>query len=281
MNKTKKYIENHAVLTYFLVTFVISWSGVLIVSGFTGIPASSEQFNKLLPVAMLPFLLGPSITSIFLTGFLDGKAGLRELMSRLLIWRVNFKWYMIAILTLPIFTIIILALLSLYSDAFLPNILTTDNKVNLILSGIVYGIIGGGLLEELGWTGFAVPRLRTRYSIFCTGFIVGILWGAWHFLPVFWGCGNSTGELVIAKFLPGFFFHYAGLIPFRILMVWVYDHTRSILFPLLMHATLTAFTFFIFNISETGMPLFIYYLLLAVALWLFVVVVHRQLIIKR
>lgn len=267
------FIKRHPVLTYFVVTFAISWSGVFIVAGSTGIPATNDQFEKFLPIAMLPFLLGPGIASIFLTGILYGKAGFRELLSRLFRWRVNYRWYAVALLTLPIFTIVILFVLSQFSEVFLPDILTTDDKVSLILTGIVYGIIGGGLLEELGWTGFAVPKLKSSYGIFTTGFIVGGLWGAWHFLPVIWGCGNSSGELDLPKFLPGFFFHYAGLIPFRILMVWIYDRTNSLLVPMLMHATLTAGTFFIFNISETGMPLFIYYLLLAVALWIFVAAV--------
>ena len=36
-----------------------------------------------------------------------------------------------------------------------------------------------GIFEELGWTGFAIPRLRLRYNVFTTGIIVGLVWGAW------------------------------------------------------------------------------------------------------
>ena len=47
----------------------------------------------------------------------------------------------------------------------------------LLLMGFGYGLLGGGLLEELGWTGFAVRRLRQRYGVLRTGLFVGVLWG--------------------------------------------------------------------------------------------------------
>ena len=277
MTDIKTFIKKHPVLTFFVLTFAISWSGVLILASSSGMPATSEHSEELGPIVYLPFLLGPCIASIFLTGLVYGKAGFRELLSRLFRWRVSTRWYAVALLTLPLSATVILLMLSLISPVFLPDIITTDNRISLLLTGIVTGLIGGGLLEELGWTGFAVPKLRSRYGILTTGLIVGFLWGTWHILPVFWGSGNASGELDLSIFLPGFFFFYAGLIPFRMLMVWVYDHTESVFVPILMHASLTTGIYFILNISATGIPLFIYYLILATALWIFVAVVHRRL----
>jgi len=271
MNMTT-LIKRHPVLYYFILTFVISWSGVFILAFYTGIPATSSQFEKIGPIAFLPFLFGPTIAGLILTGFISGKTGFHDLFSRLIKWRVSIRWYALAFLLLPILAGGILLVLSQFSEVYLPDIITTENKLNLILKGVLTGIFGV-LLEELGWTGFAIPKLRSHHSIFSTGLIVGALWGAWHFLPVFWGCGDATGKFDNQLFLPGFFFHYAGLIPFRIILVWLYDRTKSILLPWIMHATLTAGTFFIFNISNTGHPLFIYYLILAIALWIVVIVV--------
>lgn len=277
MTDIKTFIKKHPVLTYFVLTFAISWSGVLILGAPSGMPTTSGQFEKLWPVVLLPYFLGPSIASLLLTGLVYGKAGFRELLSRLLRWRVGVRWYAVALLTVPFFTIVILFVLSLFSSVFLPGILTTDNRVGLMLSGIAAGLIFGGLMEELGWTGFAVPELRQRYGIFTSGLIVGVLWGAWHFLPTFWGSGNSSGVLDLPRFLPGLFFHYAGLIPFRVLMVWVYDRTESLLVAILMHASLTASALFILAPSVEGAPLFTYYLILAISLWVFVAVAHRRL----
>jgi CAAX protease family protein len=255
------------VLTYFALTFAISWGGVLILGAPYGMPTTSEHFEKLWPIVFLPYFLGPSIASIVLTGLVYGRAGFRELLSRLLRWRVGVRWYAVALLTASLLVMPILFALSLNSPAFLPGILTTTDRVKLILSGIGIGLFFGGLLEELGWTGFAVPGLRLNYGAFTTGLIVGFLWGAWHFLPTYWGSGDSAGAFSLLLFLPPLLF-YIGVLPaYRVLMVWVYDRTGSLLVVMLMHASLTASTLFILSPKATGIPLMIYYLVLTAALW--------------
>ena len=53
-------------------------------------------------------------------------------------------------------------------------------------------VVPGMLFEELGWTGFATPTLRRRNRVLATGLIVGVLWGAWHFLVTLWGSGTPS-----------------------------------------------------------------------------------------
>ncbi len=277
MTNIKTFIKTHPVLTYFVLTFAISWGGVLILGAPYGMPTTKEQFEKLWPIVFLPYLLGPGISSIILIGLLYGKEGFRKLLFRLLRWRVNTRWYAIALLTAPLFVIVILFAFSLTSQAFIPAIFTSDDKLTLFLKGISIGIVGGGLLEEPGWTGFAVPGLRKQYSVFKTGLIVGFLWGLWHFLPTYWGSGDSFGVLSLSILLPPCFF-YVGVLPaYRLLMVWVYDRTQSLLVTILMHASLTASTLFILAPSVEGLPLFTYYLILAAVLWAAVAVVYRRL----
>lgn len=127
-------------------------------------------------------------------------------------------------------------------------------------------------MEELGWTGFAVPRLRRHYNVFITALIVGLLWGVWHFLPTYWGSGDSSGVLSISLLLPPCFFYIAVLPVYRVLMVWVYDRTESLLIVILMHASFTASTLFVLAPSVEGISLFLYYLVLAALLWLVVAV---------
>ena len=277
MTNIKTFIKTQPVLAYFVLTFAISWGGVLILGAPYGMPTTKEQFEKLWPIVFLPFLLGPITASIILTGFVYGKSGFRELLSLLIRWRVNVRWYALALLTAPILALVILFALSLISQAFIPNVFTADDKLTLILKGIAIGIIGGGLLEEPGWTGFAVPGLRRQYSVFTTGLIVGLLWGVWHFLPTYWGSGDTSGVLSLSLLLPPCFFYVGVLPPYRILMVWVYDRTESLFVAILMHASLTASVLFILAPSIEGVPLFIYYLVLAVVLWAVVAVAYRRL----
>ena len=203
---------------------------------------------------------------------MEGRA-FANFVSRLLRWRVGARWYAVALLTAPLLVTAILLALSLTSASISPRHIHYANKVSLLLSGIVVGLVEGGFLEELGWTGFAVPELRRRYSVLTTGLIVGFLWGAWHFLPTFWGSGDSSGALSLSLFLPPCLF-YVGVLPaYRVLMVWVYDRTGSLLVAMLMHASLTASTLFILSPSASGIPLMIYYLILTAVLWVVVAAV--------
>ena len=200
------FIKRHPVLTYFALTFTISWGGILIVIGPGGIPGTTAQIEKLFPIALMTLLVGPSVAGILLTGLIYGREGFREFLSRLLKWRVSVRWYVVALLATPFLVMVTLLVLSLSSPAFLPGVFTTDDKASLLLSGIAVGLMGG-LLEELGWTGFAVPKLRLRYGVLTTGLIVGFLWGAWHFLVTFWASGDSSGALSLPLLLPPLLFY--------------------------------------------------------------------------
>jgi uncharacterized protein len=128
--------------------------------------------------------------------------------------------------------------LSLTSSEYLPTILTTSDKVSLLLLGIV-GALVGGFFEELGWTGFATPTLlrRMRYGVLGTGLIVGVLWGVAHFPIYYWASGDLSGALLPALLAAQVL---AWFPPYRVLMVWVYDRTESLLVAMLMHGSLTA-----------------------------------------
>jgi membrane protease YdiL (CAAX protease family) len=274
MTTVKAFIKRHPLLTYFALTFTISWGGILlIIGGPGGIPGTKEQTEMLLPFVILAMIAGPSLAGILLTGLVYGTAGVHEFLSRLLRWRVGARWYAVALLTTPLFATAVLFALLPTSSVFLPGIFASDDKASLLLSGIAVGLVAG-FFEELGWTGFAVPGLRLRYGVLTTGLIVGLLWGAWHFLVAFWGSGSSSGAFSLPLFLPQFLF-YVGVLPtYRMLMVWVYDRTGSLLVAMLMHASLTGNVLFILMpLAISGAPLLTWYLVLAAALWVVVAAV--------
>jgi|YNPMSStandDraft_1061717.scaffolds.fasta_scaffold19942_5 hypothetical protein len=274
MTNIKAFTKSHSAWIYFVLTFFISWGGVLLaIGGVSGIPANAEQIEKLLPLVVLTLTIGPILTSLVLISIIDGKNGLREFLSRLFRWRVSVRWYIIALLITPVFALVTLLALSSTSPLYVPGIFASKDKVTLLVSALLAGL-AGGLLEEPGWTGFAIPKLRMRYSVFATGLIVGLLWGAWHFIVAFWGSGTPSGEFSLMLFLPQLLFYVAVLPPYRMLMVWVYDKTESLLISMLMHASLTGSILFIFMpLSISGTPLLIWYLVLAIAFWVAVVII--------
>jgi hypothetical protein len=201
-----------------------------------------------------------------MTALVSGKAGLRELLARGLRWRVSPAWWAAALLTGPALVAAVLFGLSLYSADFVPGLLTTNNKLALVIFGLAWGLVGGGLLEELGWTGFAVPTLRERYGALTTGLIVGVLWGTWHLLIAFWASRGLAGEAPLVGFIGGFLaFYFVALPAYRVLMVWLYDHTRSLLLVMLMHAVLSASTLILQPAAARGQ--FTWNFLLGAALW--------------
>jgi len=271
MTATKAFITRHPVLTYFALTFAISWGGILILVGPGGFPGTSEQVAGLMPFVLLALFAGPSVAGILMTGLVSGRAGFRELLSRLLRWRVRARWYAVALLTAPLFFTAVSLALSLTSRDFLPGILTTSDKAALLLFGIAWGLVGGGFLEELGWTGFAVPTLKLRYGVLGTGLIVGFLWGAWHFLVIFW-MSSPSGAVPLALLLPVQLFSW--LPAYRVLMVWVYDRTGgSLLVAMLMHASLSASMLILQPQAMSGVPLLTYILVFGAALWVVVAAV--------
>jgi uncharacterized protein len=216
--------------------------------------------------------VGPCVAGILLTAVVYGKAGLRDLGARSVKWRVAATWYAVALLTTPILaTATLLALLPV-SPEYLPAIFATEDKTSLLLMGAAMGLVVG-VFEEIGWTGFAIPELRRRHGVFATGIGVGALWAGWHVLVYVWGSGDPSGTFSPALFLPEFLFLVGVLPVYRVLMVWVYDRTGSLLVAILMHAAHTASTTVLFVPSATGMSRVTYYVLLTIALWGFVGVV--------
>jgi membrane protease YdiL (CAAX protease family) len=267
------FIKRHPLLTYYTLAFAISWGGMLLVIGGPGgLPGTPEQADRLMGIAF-SLMAGPSVAGLLLTGLVSGRAGLRDLLARLLRWRVGARWYVVALLTTPLLSTTVFFALSRRSSEFLPPMVTTDDKASLLLPAIAAGL-GGGFLEELGWTGFAIPTLKQRHGVFATGLIAGVLWGAWHFLVNFWYSGAIRAGLPPALFLTLYFLTgVAQLTAYRVLMVWVYDRTESLLVATLMHASLIVSTTPMLIPAATGVAFLTWFLALAAALWVVVAAV--------
>lgn len=268
MTSNQTFVNRHALPIYFILTFIISWGAILMAVGPGGIPVAPDQAVTL----GMAILLGPSFASILLIGLASGRTGYRELLARLFRWHVGARWYAVALLTAPLLTAATLLALSLFSPKFIPSIFISEDKTTMVLMGIVAGLFVG-FFEELGWTGFAIPRMRLRYGIFTTGIIVGLLWGAWHFL-LFWESDSFSGVLPLILLLARLF---SWLPAYRVLMVWVYDHTESLLVVILMHMSLVA-TLTIIDPVLSGRSLLIFILVRAAVLWVVaaMVAVSRQ-----
>jgi len=222
----KRYILTHPVTSYFILTFTISWLGALLLVApevFHG-----EPVPKMTGILMFPvMLIGPSAAGTILTAIIAGKQGLRNLLSGMRKWKVPAKWYLVALLIPPcLINLILLFLSKVVSPVFTPNFFPI---------GLLFGI-PAGFLEEIGWTGFAFPKMSSKQNFIKASLLLGFLWGLWH-LPVidFLGVATPHGEYLLLFFLA----FIAVLTAIRVLIAWIYINTKSILLAQLMHAVST------------------------------------------
>lgn len=183
--------------TYFALAFAVSWGGLLAISESSETSGTAWQSDPRLPLLVMAMLAGPSVAGLLLTSLVSGRAGLREMWGGLLRWRVGARWYAIALLTAPLVFMAVHLLLSLASPAFLPTFPSIGTGAAFVLGAVVVGFF-----EELGWTGFAIPRLRLRANALATGLLVGVPWGAWHLVTNnFWIASTFSGELPPVVFM--------------------------------------------------------------------------------
>ena len=259
------FIKRHPVLSYYILVFAISWGGGLLALGPGGFMGTTVTSRTQLLVGVPIGILGPAIAGPLLTGIIYGRPGLRQLIARLLKWRVGAGWYLVALLTAPVISTI-----SLLARSASPAIAAADNKLGLLLLGLAIGLGSSPFFEELGWTGFAIPELRKRFGVLATGLIIGVLWGVWHF-PAFSATGRASAPLSPMVYTVVLLFTW--LIPYRVLMVWLYDHTQSLLLAIIMHIPIVMDPFVLTPPESTSTFSATSNIIFAGALWMMVAVI--------
>lgn len=259
MMKLVLWCRAHPAFVYFTLAYGISWGGIFILmadSGFNFTAPGTPNYYTIFAF----MLLGPGASGLLCTALLDGRAGLHDLWRRITLWKVDLRWYAIALLTTPLILLLVLWPLSIFVDpAFAPQF-----HPALFVIGLI-----AGLCEEIGWTGFAAPRLLQRHSVFTAGLFIGLPWAIWHALA------DLTGNIDAMGF--GWFgwfavFWLATLPAYRILMTWVYANTGSVLLGMLMHTGYTGWLFVFFPDTSQENSL-LWQGAFAVALWLLVAAV--------
>jgi uncharacterized protein len=228
---SKAFISRYPLVSYFVLAYGITWGSILIFLASRGFQFTSLQVQDtsiLFVIIFSGMLLGPSMSGLLLTSVLEGRNGLRELWLRIRHWQVSLPWYVTALLTIPVLTVVLFSILgALVSPVYAP-------KFRIVLG--IAGLLAGGF-EEIGWTGFATPRLLKKYPPLKAGLILGMLWAFWHMLADFAGnISNLSLMLWIVSFV---IYWILPLTAYRILMTWVYSQTRSVFLGQLMHASYT------------------------------------------
>jgi uncharacterized protein len=235
----KGLLARYPLSFFFLMAFAFTWIAwspwVLSEDGLGLLPYQlGDTASGLLNTAAI--FLGPTISALIMTATTEGRVGIRRLLRRCVLWRVGLRWYLFAFIGVPLVMALgaIIVLGGLASFQFLgPGYVLT----NLALF-IPIAIQGGPLFEEIGWRGFALPRLQRLQGPLVGSLILGLLWGLWH-LPEFmvpdWAATSGGSDLLaIVKFV---LFAIAS----AIVLTWVFNNTKgSVLMAILVHTAIDA-----------------------------------------
>jgi membrane protease YdiL (CAAX protease family) len=176
----------------------------------------------------IPMIAGPCIAGILMTYLVDGRRGLRDLFSKMGKWRVNLRWYAAALLIFPVLILAVLLTLNF--------LVSKDYYPSFIMFGILAGLFAG-IFEEIGWTGFAYPKMRLKYGTLRSILFLGFLHGVWHVVAGYLGEGQIYGGYWLPRFIVMWIFAMTAM---RVILVWIYSNTGSLLLAQLTHASSTA-----------------------------------------
>jgi membrane protease YdiL (CAAX protease family) len=249
----RNLLKRWPVASYYILVFVISWGSALVLQLGDFLRGVQPGLPDVLPTVVI-MLAAPLLVGLTMTAITQGKDGLRDLLRRFLKWRVSGRWY----LALLIFPVLILAVQIPLSIWFNPSLAPIFNPIG-ILSGVM-----AGLQEETGWMGFAYPRMRARFSVLRTAIILGLIHALWHVLADLLGNFNTMQE----QWLPYFAGFFVFVVALRVIIVWIYENTQSLLMAMLAHAFSTGFLGILVTTADPGAIWPVFYAVYAVALWL-------------
>ena len=235
-------MRKYPIAWFYILAFSISWLGMIsIVLVSRGIaPLYRPYFLSL----FIFYDIGPALAAVIVLQVAHGKTEVRGLLKGLIRWRVGPVWYVVAVLGPAVLFLaaqLITKLLGFSVTITAPPVELSPS----VMFGSVLGLFAN-TCEEIGWRGFALPRLQKRYNALLATLIVGTLWGLWHLPLVFLGGPMSKYPFLWLISIAANAFIYT----------WIYNSTKgSILLVALFHGSGNIFGAFITGVSPIAYAL--------------------------
>jgi uncharacterized protein len=227
----------HPLVSFFTLAYALTWLAwspwYLSEAGIGLLPFDGEGISDYLNTVAL--IVGPTLSAFIMTGATEGREGVRGLLRRIVLWRVGLGWYLFVLLGIP--AIILLSTVGLpgalasFEASAVPSTLFL-----YVVAGPVFLFIGGPVFEEIGWRGFALPRLQRLHGPLVGTLILGTLWGLWH-LPLFlipsWDTPHGS--------LPDVALFVILAVSIAVVLTWVFNNTKgSVLLAILAHGSINS-----------------------------------------
>lgn len=226
------FIRSHPLVSYFFLAYAGMWLLIapLVMDAFELIQLSDGM-------SLLLFVLsswsGPTVAAYWVTGVLEGKAGMKRLFRRTFQFREGLQWYAVALFTF--LSIWIVAYSFLYESApFAALAAKPSVLLSTFFPSVLMGLLIPSIGEEPGWRGFALPRLQAAYGPVLGTMILGTLHGIWHLPALF---TPLLGPFTIDGFIIFVLTAAAG----TFIYTWLFNNTHgSVWMAMVMHAASNA-----------------------------------------
>ena len=219
-------VTRHRLFFFFLFSFVLTWGYFWLIWAPLRLPDSL--------IALGGF--GPSVSAFLVLALSSGKPGVLRLLRSIVHWRVGVIWYLVALLGLPVLNFLaFLVVPGVLGDLVAPDLRLPRIYLSEIAICLTIGI--APMWEEIGWRGFAQPRMQRRYGPVVGSLFLGALWGVWH-LPFFFGPLARTGpDATLVRASTSLVEFSIGLTGLSVVMAWVLNNCGgSTLMAILLHA---------------------------------------------
>jgi membrane protease YdiL (CAAX protease family) len=233
----KGLLVRHPLVSFFALAYALTWLAwspwYLSEDGIDLLHYDGEAVSDYVNTVAL--IVGPTVSAFIMTGVTEGSDGVRGLLRRIVLWRVRFRWYLFVLLGIPaivvLSTVAVPGALASFKASAVPSTLFL-----YVVATPVFLFVGGPVFEEIGWRGFALPRLQGLYGPLLGSLILGVLWALWH-LPLFlipsWDTPHGS-PLDVVLFV-------IWAVSITIIFTWVFNNTRgSVLMVILAHGSINS-----------------------------------------
>jgi uncharacterized protein len=227
------WVQRRPLVAFFAIAFVGTWALTipLALSSVLNLFTLPEVAFVLLFI--LSIYLGPFLGGLIVTRATGGKEGMHRLLKRILLWRVRGRWYLAAIFSNLLIWLVAFSI-PLNGAPLRTLIASPQLLVTIFLPWLLQGIFIPSIGEEVGWKGFAFPRLQAQYGPILGTLILGAMQGLWH-LPILFT--PLLGPFSLEVFITFMLTVISGVFLYN----WVFNNALgSVWIAILMHASSNA-----------------------------------------
>ena len=208
-------------LVFFGLSYAVTWAAFITVARW--VPADTGVGYALILFGTYT----PGLVALLLTFRSQGSIGVRKLLRRTVMTEAPARLYVLAVSYIVVIEIVAAALHRVVAGAWPP--FGAGSLVLIPLSIAFSTPFQAG--EEIGWRGFALPRLADRFGLRLASVLLGILWAIWH-LPQFYIAGGDS-------YHQAFIVWAAQVVAMSVAFAWLYAKSGgSLLLVMLMHAAI-------------------------------------------